>query len=221
MTPPPDSRPLKRSYRFIAPIYDLAIARATHAIRAKSLKCLPIETGKILLAGVGTGLDLPHLPAHHRYVGLDLTDAMLRRSLPRANHLTFDAIQGDMHRLPFADASFDAVIAHLILAVVPQPALCLAEISRVLKPGGGGADPRQVPAPTAKGAAAAPAQSASAAYRHPARRGFRGFARRHPGPRPERGQPRSRRRLVPPHPPGPPLNRRQGHRRSRLAAASR
>ncbi|WP_281985605.1 class I SAM-dependent methyltransferase, partial [Azonexus hydrophilus] len=92
--------------------------------------------GRILLAGVGTGLDLPHLPTQHRYVGVDLTGAMLRRSLPRARHLDFKAVQGDMHCLPFADTSFDAVIAHLILAVVPQPALCLAEISRVLKPGG-------------------------------------------------------------------------------------
>jgi len=126
---------LKRSYHLIAPFYDLAVDQATRGMRRHSLSALPAKAGTILLAGVGTGLDLPHLPAHHRYVGLDLTAAMLRRSLPRADHLEFGAIQGDMHRLPFADASFDAVIAHLILAVVPQPALCLAEISRVLKPG--------------------------------------------------------------------------------------
>lgn len=127
---------LRRSYRLIAPFYDLAVDQATRGMRKHSLNGLPSMPGTILLAGVGTGLDLPYLPAHHRYVGLDLTDAMLKRSLPRAGHLEFGAIQGDMHRLPFADASFDAVIAHLILAVVPQPALCLAEISRVLKPGG-------------------------------------------------------------------------------------
>lgn len=127
---------LQHSYRLIAPFYDLAVDQATRPMRKRSLTQLPDKPGSILLAGVGTGLDLPHLPAHHRYVGIDLTGAMLKRSLPRARHLDFKAVQGDMHCLPFADASFDAVIAHLILAVVPQPALCLAEISRVLKPGG-------------------------------------------------------------------------------------
>lgn len=127
---------LEHSYRLIAPFYDLAIERTTRSPRQRSLAALPATPGRILLAGVGTGLDLPHLPAQHRYVGVDLTGAMLKRSLPRARHLDFTAVQGDMHRLPFADGSFDAVIAHLILAVVPQPALCLAEISRVLKPGG-------------------------------------------------------------------------------------
>lgn len=130
------SNNLSKSYTLIAPIYDLVVHRASQAMRAASLAALPTRPGLVLLAGVGTGLDLPHLPAHHRYVGVDLTGAMLRRSLPRTGRLDFRPVQGDMHCLPFADASFDAVVAHLILAVVPQPAVCLAEISRVLKPGG-------------------------------------------------------------------------------------
>ncbi len=90
----------------------------------------------MLLAGVGTGLDLPHLPAQHQYVGLDLNRAMLRRALPRAENVDFAPVQGDAQRLPFADASFDMAVLHLILAVVPEPADCFAEVARILRPGG-------------------------------------------------------------------------------------
>ncbi len=127
---------LKHSYTLIAPFYDAAIARATHSARARSLTALPAEPGDVLLAGVGTGLDLPHLPPQHRYVGIDLTHAMLRRALPRAGHVDFTPVQGDAQCLPFADASFDSAVLHLILAVVPEPADCFAEIARVVKPGG-------------------------------------------------------------------------------------
>jgi ubiquinone/menaquinone biosynthesis C-methylase UbiE len=90
----------------------------------------------MLLAGVGTGLDLPHLPTQHRYVGIDFNQAMLRRALPRAGKLDFLPVQGDVRTLPFADASFDGAILHLILAVVPEPERCLGEIARVVRPGG-------------------------------------------------------------------------------------
>ena len=112
------------------------IARATQAARRRSLTALPAQASRVLLAGIGTGLDLPHLPAQHHYVGLDLTHAMLRRALPRAAQVDFAPVQGDAQRLPFADASFDSAVLHLILAVVPNPPACLREIARVLKPGG-------------------------------------------------------------------------------------
>lgn len=112
------------------------IARATLAARRRSLAALPQEPGRVLLAGVGTGLDLPHLPPQHRYVGLDLNQAMLRRALPRVGDIDFVPVLGDAQRLPFADASFDGAVLHLILAVVPEPARCLAEIARILRPGG-------------------------------------------------------------------------------------
>ncbi len=127
---------LKHSYTLIAPFYDAAISQATRAARKRSLSVLPKTPSKVLLAGVGTGLDLPHLPAHHHYVGIDLTHAMLRRALPRASHVDFTAVRGDAQRLPFATDSFDVAVLHLILAVVPDPARCLAEIGRVLRPGG-------------------------------------------------------------------------------------
>lgn len=127
---------LKHSYTLLAPFYDALLDRATRAARRHSLAALPAAPGRVLLAGVGTGLDLPHLPPQHRYVGVDLTHAMLRRAVPRAGEADFTAVQGDAQRLPFADASFDHAVLHLILAVVPEPARCLGEVARVLKPGG-------------------------------------------------------------------------------------
>lgn len=127
---------LERSYTLLAPVYDAAIAGATRGARRQSLTGLPAAPGRVLLTGVGTGLDLPFLPLRHDYVGLDLTAAMLERALPRTAGLRFTPVRGDALRLPFAPASFDAAVLHLILAVVPEPAACLAEIARVLKPGG-------------------------------------------------------------------------------------
>ena len=127
---------LKHTYTLIAPFYDAAISKATQAARKRSLSALPATPSRVLLAGVGTGLDLPHLPPQHHYVGLDLNQAMLRRALPRVGQIDFLPVQGDAQCLPFADNSFDSAVLHLILAVVPQPALCFAEIARVLKPGG-------------------------------------------------------------------------------------
>ncbi|HLO63819.1 MAG TPA: methyltransferase domain-containing protein [Azonexus sp.] len=127
---------LQHSYTLIAPFYDAAIARATASARQRSLAALPAEPGRVLLAGVGTGLDLPLLPERHHYVGLDLTHAMLRRALPRVGTVDFAPVQGDAQCLPFAPGRFDSAVLHLILAVVPEPARCLGEIARVVKPGG-------------------------------------------------------------------------------------
>lgn len=128
---------LKYSYTLIAPFYDAFLAAATRAPRRKSLALLsPHAPLDVLINGVGTGLDLPHLPPQHRYVGLDLTPGMLRRATGRCDGLRFGAVEGDAQRLPFADESFDVAVLHLILAVVPEPSRCLAETARVVRPGG-------------------------------------------------------------------------------------
>jgi len=129
--------PLSLSYRLIAPIYDLVVARALDPARRRSLARLP-TTGamRVLIGGVGTGLDLPHLPDVHRYVATDLVDAMLKPAIARAHHLDCRFVRADSMQLPFADASFDWVILHLIVAVVPRPADALAEAARVVRPGG-------------------------------------------------------------------------------------
>jgi ubiquinone/menaquinone biosynthesis C-methylase UbiE len=133
---------LKYSYTVFAPIYDLFVGGVFDSFRIASLKelqrlhYLEPTKGKVLLSGVGTGLDLPHLPTEHDYVGIDLTPAMLKKAQARSEHLNITLQPGDAMQLPFEDNSFDAVVMHLILAVVPNPVLALQESQRVVKAGG-------------------------------------------------------------------------------------
>ena len=81
------------------------------------------------------------MPKLHHYTALDFNAAMLSRARLRGTQLRDEGLQvewvlGDSMALPFADAQYDHVVLHLILAVVPQPAQCLNEAARVLKPGG-------------------------------------------------------------------------------------
>ena len=128
---------LQSSYRLFAPIYDLFVTQATARARQRSIGHLPSgQQLKVLISGAGTGLDFPHLPGQHQYTALDLTRSMLGRAREKIQGREMRLVQGDSMQLPFADASFDTVILHLILAVVPDSRLCLQETCRVLKPGG-------------------------------------------------------------------------------------
>ena len=131
---------LKHSYTLLAPIYDsLVSSESLDACRKKSLSRMDDTRNKnILVNGIGSGLDIPHLADDASYIGTDITPAMLDRAEARSNNYTADITFkiADSQTLPFEDNSFDAVIMHLILAVVPRPELALQEASRVLKPGG-------------------------------------------------------------------------------------
>lgn len=131
---------LRYTYTLFSPIYDVFVAPFTAPARRDSLRRLgegspPTE---VLLVGVGSGLDLPLLPRGRRYTGLDLTPAMLARARRKAAALGLDIRldQGDARRLPYGDATFDAVVLHLILAVTPHPERVLTEATRVLRRGG-------------------------------------------------------------------------------------
>ncbi|HOW61399.1 MAG TPA: class I SAM-dependent methyltransferase [Candidatus Contendobacter sp.] len=130
---------LRYTYTLFAPIYDAFVAPFTARARRDSLRRLREGPhADVLLVGVGSGLDLPLLPQGPRYTGLDLTPAMLARARRKAADLGLDIRldQGDARRLPYGDATFDAVVLHLILAVAPHPERMLAEAARVLRRGG-------------------------------------------------------------------------------------
>ncbi len=128
---------LRRSYSFFAPVYDAFIEAPMRESRRASLSALPTDRPKkVLISGVGTGLDLPLLPDLHHYTALDFNRNMLDHAIPRGAKLKVGFVLGDSMALPFADEQFDHIVLHLIVAVVPEPRRCLAEAARVLKPGG-------------------------------------------------------------------------------------
>lgn len=94
--------------------------------------------GRILEVAVGTGLNLPFYPADATVTGIELSPKMLALARERAAHLGIaaDLREGDAQRLPFPDASFDTVVCALALCAIPDPRAALAEMRRVLVPGG-------------------------------------------------------------------------------------
>ena len=127
-------------YTVWAPVYDaVANAAGFAAARRVSLERLRLVAGnRVLIVGAGTGLDLPHLPPNVDITAVDVTPAMLNRLEQRAAsaHRVVATRIMDARQLAFPDSSFDAVVLHLILAVMPQPEQGLREAVRVLKPGG-------------------------------------------------------------------------------------
>ncbi len=127
-------------YSFWAPWYDALVTKANFGdARRLSLQRLKLSAGAhVLLVGAGTGLDLEHLPPTMTITAIDVTPAMLRRLRRRADRHGLKVVSRvmDGRRLDFADGSFEAVVLHLFLSVVAQPAQILREAERVLKPGG-------------------------------------------------------------------------------------
>ena len=125
----------RRRYALWAPVYDVIVAplRRARAASVEGLRLAPGET--VLLAGAGTGEDLPYIPAGVRVLAVDLTPAMLARARKRARPPAHLALM-NVESLAVRTGAFDAAILHLILAVVADPGRCLAEAARAVRPGG-------------------------------------------------------------------------------------
>src|SRR5919112_1794043 len=94
--------------------------------------------GVVLELAVGTGRNLPYYPADVRLTGVDLTPAMLTIARQRASDLgcEVDLRVGDAQNLNLPDTRFDTVVATLALSSIPDDRQAVAEVWRVLRPGG-------------------------------------------------------------------------------------
>lgn len=123
-------------------IYDRLTATTEKAcFQAWRAELLADVAGEVLEVGAGTGNNLAHYgPAVTRLVLTDPEPAMLDRLRGHLHRLDpsvkAQVEQASASALPYADASFDVVVATLVLCSVPDQAVALAELRRVLRPGG-------------------------------------------------------------------------------------
>ncbi|MGF1466293.1 MAG: methyltransferase domain-containing protein [Sandaracinaceae bacterium] len=89
---------------------------------------------RILDVGCGTGYTLTRLPPTARSVGLDLAPAALRYAALRAPAASL--VRASAYQIPFADATFDVVLALDVLEHLDDDVDAAQEIARVLRPGG-------------------------------------------------------------------------------------
>lgn len=124
-------------YRFWAPVYDAVFGPAFRRARGRAIELLELRPGeRVLLSGVGTGLDLPLLPGGVDAVGVDLSEDMLKRAREKTSPAKVELRAMNAQELEFEEASFDAAILNLIVSVVPDGARAFAEAYRVVRPGG-------------------------------------------------------------------------------------
>lgn len=96
----------------------------------------PSIRGDVLEFGVGTGVNLPLYRADARVIGCDASGEMLGWAARRRTQNRVVLIQANVQRIPFADASFDAVTGSLVFCSVADPTKGLSEARRVLRPRG-------------------------------------------------------------------------------------
>jgi ubiquinone/menaquinone biosynthesis C-methylase UbiE len=121
--------------------YDRAMARVLEPFVPDLLAACALGRGhRFLDVGTGTGVVAAAAAATPgaavRVVGLDVSPAMLARARARVAPVRVALVTGDAEALPCRDGSFDAAAGHFVLVFLDRPAAAVAELHRVLRPGG-------------------------------------------------------------------------------------
>jgi len=141
----PNKEFIRRAFDTISQRYDLLneILSFGNADRWRKKACGLLlkragnEAGAVLDLGVGTADSLKWFLKKKKWrfaAGLDFSGKMLCRAARKISGAFF--VNGDFHELPFAYGSFDVIFSAFTLRSVQNMPKFLAEIKRVLKPGG-------------------------------------------------------------------------------------
>jgi phosphatidylethanolamine/phosphatidyl-N-methylethanolamine N-methyltransferase len=138
---PMDAHAVRKAYRRWAGIYDFGFGLISTVARREAVAAVNRTPGaSVLEVGVGTGLALPMYASGKRVTGIDLSAPMLLQARERADDLGLRNIEAllemDAQATTFTDAKFDIAVAMFVASVVPNPRALVAELKRVVKPGG-------------------------------------------------------------------------------------
>ncbi|MDP3837598.1 MAG: class I SAM-dependent methyltransferase [Methylococcales bacterium] len=136
----PDSTAIQQRYNRLAPYFEgLEAVMEGLIFKSWRKKCwAEVQGHHILEVGVGTGKNFDYYPADARITAIDFSQGMLKHAAAKQNrkNITVDLHLMDVQSLPFADNSFDTVIATFVFCSVPLPVKGLKELYRVCRAGG-------------------------------------------------------------------------------------
>jgi ubiquinone/menaquinone biosynthesis C-methylase UbiE len=136
----PDGKDARRglSQRFFAWLYGEGLGGSGGITDEYKRKLLSGLEGRVLEIGAGTGDNFPFYPAEIEWVGVEPNAYMHPHLLKNAreHHVQGELRTGVAEQLDFPDASMDAVVCTFVLCSVTDQDRALAEIARVLRPGG-------------------------------------------------------------------------------------
>ncbi|MEO6881222.1 MAG: class I SAM-dependent methyltransferase [Mycobacteriaceae bacterium] len=134
------SREREHAHPVFAQVYRLVAAAGERGGYGRLRASVLTEaSGRLLILGLGPGHDLAHLPAAVTSVVAIEPDPSMRalaRGRVAACPVPVTLLSADAHDLPLADGSIDAVLCACVLCSVAQPPRTLAELRRILVPGG-------------------------------------------------------------------------------------
>jgi phosphatidylethanolamine/phosphatidyl-N-methylethanolamine N-methyltransferase len=136
-----DNASIVEAYRRWAGVYDTIFGGISSNGRIRAVELVNQLPGRdVLEVGVGTGLALPYYTPDKRITGIDLSTEMLRKARDRTRREGLAHVQAlhemDAEATAFEDASFDTAVAMFVASVVPNPKRLLAEMRRLVRPGG-------------------------------------------------------------------------------------
>ncbi len=136
-----DADSVRNAYRRWASVYDLVFGGISGwGRRRAAFEVNRLPGTRVLEVGVGTGLALPYYAPDKRITGIDLSVDMLDRARARVAtdglSNVEDLLELDAENTGFAAGRFDIAVGMFVASVVPNPRRLLAELRRVVRPGG-------------------------------------------------------------------------------------